>query len=80
MAASKKAQEFFEKKKSEVMSKKKDNNKDGKIDAKDTDTSKMPPQLRKHFESKRKWPVENRRGLLIINAYLSKEKEVLGSQ
>ena len=54
MAASKKAQEFFEKKKQEVMSKKKDNNKDGKIDAKDTDTSTMPPQLRKHFESKRK--------------------------
>ena len=54
MAASKKAQEFFEKKKQEVMSKKKDNNKDGKIDAKDTDTSKMPHQLRKHFESKRK--------------------------
>ena len=54
MAASKKAQEFFEKKKSEVMSKKKDNNKDGKVDAKDTDTSKMPPQLRKHFERKRK--------------------------
>jgi len=54
MAASKQAQEFFEKKKAEAMSKKKDNNKDGKVDAKDTDTSKMPPQLRKHFESKRK--------------------------
>ena len=54
MAASKKAQAFFDKKKSEVMSKKKDNNKDGEVDAKDTDTSKMPPQLRKHFERKRK--------------------------
>ena len=48
-----KAQAFFEKKKAEQMSKKKDNNKDGKIDAKDTDTSKMPPQLKKHFEKKR---------------------------
>ena len=48
-----KAQAFFEKKKAEQMSKKKDNNKDGKIDAKDTDTSKMPEGLRKHFEKKR---------------------------
>ena len=54
MAQHKKAQEFFERKKAEAMSKKKDNNKDGKIDTKDTDTSKMPPQLRKHFENKRK--------------------------
>jgi len=48
-----KAQAFFEKKKAEVQSKKKDNNGDGKLDAKDTDTSKMPDGLRKHFEKKR---------------------------
>ena len=47
-----KAQAFFEKKKAEVESKKKDRNGDGKIDAKDTDTSKMPPQLKAHFEKK----------------------------
>ena len=47
-----KAQAFFEKKKAEVQSKKKDENGDGKVDAKDADTSKMPPQLRKHYEKK----------------------------
>ena len=50
--ASKEAQAFFEKKKAEVKSKQKDRNGDGKVDAKDADTSKMPPQLRKHYEKK----------------------------
>tara|TARA_R100001129_G_scaffold123260_2_gene85889 strand:- start:3104 stop:3271 length:168 start_codon:yes stop_codon:yes gene_type:complete len=48
-----KAQAFFEKKKAEQMAKKKDRNDDGKIDEKDTDTSKMPEGLRKHFEKKK---------------------------
>lgn len=52
--AKEKAQEFFDKKKKKADSKNKDTNKDGKIDVKDTDTSKMPPQLRKHFEKKKK--------------------------
>ena len=47
-----KAQAFFEKKKEEVKAKQKDKNGDGKINAKDTDTSKMPEGLRKHFEKK----------------------------
>jgi len=48
-----KAQSFFEKKKEERMAKMKDRNGDGQKDAKDTDTSKMPEGLRKHFEKKR---------------------------
>ena len=48
-----KAQSFFEKKKEERMAKMKDSNGDGQKDAKDTDTSKMPEGLRKHFEKKR---------------------------
>ena len=47
-----KAQAFFEKKKAEVKSKQEDRNGDGKIDAKDADTSKMPPQLKAHYEKK----------------------------
>ena len=46
----KKAQAFFEKKKEEAKSKVKD--KEGK--EKETDTSKMPEGLRKHFEKKGK--------------------------
>ena len=44
-----KAQEFFAKKKDEAKAKMKD--KDG---GKETDTSKMPEGLRKHFEKKSK--------------------------
>ena len=47
-----KAQAFFEKKKEERMAKMKDRNGDGKKDAKDADTSKMPEGLRKHYGSK----------------------------
>lgn len=48
--SSKKAQEFFEKKKEETKSKMK--GKEG--EEKKTDTSKMPEGLRKHFEKKGK--------------------------
>ena len=43
-----KAQAFFEKKKAEAEAKNKDSD-----DSKETDTSKMPEGLRKHFEKKR---------------------------
>ena len=50
--SSKKAQEFFEKKKEETKSKMKGKKDEG--DDKKTDTSKMPEGLRKHFEKKGK--------------------------
>ena len=49
--SNKKAQAFFEKKKDQVKSKMKDEEKGGK---KKPNSSKMPEGLRKHFEKKNK--------------------------
>ena len=49
-----KAQAFFEKKKEEAKGKMKGKEEEKGSDKKETDTSKMPEGLRKHFEKKGK--------------------------